>query len=158
MDFTLLVSLLAPCLPGLLKLGKEAAKAGAEKMATVAAETAGEKIGEQSAVQAGKIWQRLWPKVQAKEAAKEAAEDVAKDPTDEDAVVALRRQLQKILEGDEALAAEVAALLKEAKADPQGHWIQQSVIGDSNQVSNQIIGKMSGNAKAIGTVTGDVTM
>lgn len=154
MDFTLLVSLLAPCLPGLVKLGKEAAKAGASKVATVATETAGEKIGEQSAAQAGKIWQRLWPKVQAKEAAKEAAEDVAKDPADEEAAMVLRRQLQKILEGDEALAAEVAALLKAAEADPQGTWIQQSVVGDRNQT----IGSMSGNAKAVGNVEGDVTM
>jgi len=146
MDFTLLVSLLAPCLPGLMKLGKQAAETGATKAA--------EKIGEQSAAQAGKIWQRLWPKVQAKEAAKEAAEDVAKDPADEDAVVALRRQLQKILEGDAALAAEVAALLKEAEADPQGTWIQQSVVGDGNQM----IGTVGDNAKAVGTVTGDVTM
>lgn len=150
MDFTLLVSLLAPCLPGLMKLGQKAAESGATK----AAEKAGEKIGEQSAAQAGKIWQRLWPKVQAKEAAKEAAEDVAKDPADEGAVIALRRQLQKILEGDAALTAEVAALLKEAEADPQGTWIQQSVVGDGNQT----IGTMSGNAKAIGSVKGDVTM
>ena len=150
MDFTVLVSLLAPCLPGLMGLGKKAAEVGATK----AAEKAGEAVGEQSAVQAGKIWQRLWPKVKAKEAAKEAAEDVAENPTDEDAVVALRRQLKKILEGDEALAAEVAALLKVAEAEGQGTWVRQSVIGDGNQV----IGTMGGSAKAVGTVTGDVTM
>ena len=92
MDFTLLVSLLAPCLPGLMKLGKQAAETGATKAA--------EKIGEQSAAQAGKIWQRLWPKVQAKEAAKEAAEDVAKDPTDEESRIVLKKQLSRLLEGD----------------------------------------------------------
>ncbi len=61
---------------------------------------------------------------------------------------------RRLLEGDAALTAEVAALLKEAEADPQGTWIQQSVMGDGNQV----IGTMSDNAKAINTVTGDVTM
>ncbi len=146
MDISLLVSLLAPCLPGLMGLGKAVGKK--------AVETAGEKIGEQSAAQAGKIWQRLWPRVKAKAAAKEAAEDVAKDPNDADSVAALRKQLKKILEGDEALATEVAALLKAAEANVQGTWIQQSVTGDGNQV----IGTMSGNAKAIGSVTGDVTM
>ncbi|MGB7087568.1 MAG: hypothetical protein WBD47_18560 [Phormidesmis sp.] len=150
MDISLLVSLLAPCLPGLMGLGKKAAEMAVEK----AGEKMGEKVGEQSAVQAGKIWQRLWPRVQAKEAAKEAAEDVAKDPADEESRVVLKKQLGKILESDQALAAEVAALLKVAEADPQGTWIQQSVNGDGNQV----IGRMEGNAKAINTVTGNVTM
>lgn len=150
MDISLLVSLLAPCLPGLMGLGKAVGKKAVE----TAAETAGEKIGEQSAAQAGKIWQRLWPKVKAKAAAKEAAEDVAKDPNDADSVAALRGQLKKILESDQVLATEVAALLKVAEADAQGTWIQQSVTGDRNQV----IGTMSGNAKAIGSVTGDVTL
>ena len=154
MDISLLVSLLAPCLPGLMGLGKAVGKKAVETAAEKAAETAGEKIGEQSAAQAGKIWQRLWPKVKAKAAAKEAAEDVAKDPNDADSVAALRGQLKKILEGDQALAAEVAALLKVAEADAQGTWIQQSVTGHGNQV----IGTMSGNAKAIGSVTGDVTL
>lgn len=154
MDISLLVSLLAPCLPGLMGLGKTVGKKAVETAAETAVETAGEKIGEQSAAQAGKIWQRLWPKVKAKAAAKEAAEDVAKDPNDADSVAALRGQLKKILEGDQALADEVAALLKVAEADAQGTWIQQSVTGDRNQV----IGTMGGNAKAIGSVTGDVTL
>ncbi|MEO1392263.1 MAG: hypothetical protein AAFV90_05075 [Cyanobacteria bacterium J06634_5] len=148
MDVALLVKLLAPCLPGLMALGKKVGEASAEAGATAAAK----KVGEQSAAQAGKIWQRLWPKVSAKEAAKEAAEDVAQNPADEDSLGALRKQLKKILESDVGLAAEVEALLTEAKADPQGTWIQ--VQGDGNQV----IGSMGGNAKAIGSVTGDVTM
>lgn len=150
MDFTVLVSLLAPCLPGLMGLSKKAVEVGTTK----AAEKAGEAVGEQSAVQAGKIWQRLWPKVQTKEAAKEAAEDVAKDPTDEESQVVLKKQLSKILAGDAALTAEVTALLEVAKADPQGSWIQQSVAGNGNQA----IGTMSDHAKAIGTVTGNISM
>ncbi|MEM8810318.1 MAG: hypothetical protein AAGF01_30245 [Cyanobacteria bacterium P01_G01_bin.38] len=142
MDIALLVKLLAPCLPFLLKLGNKATEAAAEK------------VGEQSAEKAGQIWNRLWPKVKAKEAAKEAAEDVAKDPEDGDSVAALRRQLKKILENDADLASEIEALLKEAEADPAGTWVQQTVTGDKNQV----IGVMSGNAKAIGSVEGDVTM
>lgn len=142
MDIALLVKLLAPCLPFFLKLGNKATEAAAEK------------VGKQSAEKAGQIWQRLWPKVKAKEAAKEAAEDVAQDLEDADSAAALRRQLKKLLESDAALAAEVEALLKAAEADPAGTWIQQTVTGDNNQV----IGQMSGHAKAIGSVEGDVTM
>ncbi len=152
MDIALLVRLLAPCLPGLMGAGKALGQKAAEKAAEKAGETAGEKVGEQSVVQAGKIWQRLWPKVKEKAAAKEAAEDVAGDPSDEDAVAALRQQLKKILAGDAALAAEVEGLMKEAEAGAAGNRIQ--VQGDGNQV----IGSMGGNAKAIGSVTGDVTM
>lgn len=148
MDVALLVRLLAPCLPALMKLGKQAGEAGV----TAGAEAAGKQVGEQSAVQAGKIWQRLWPRVKAKEAATEAATDVAANPDDEDALGALRSQLKKILASDQELASEVEGLLNEAKVDPQGTWIQ--VQGDNNQV----IGSMGGNAKAIGSVTGDVTM
>jgi hypothetical protein len=109
-------------------------------------------MGEKSVAIAGQIWQRLWPKVSEKAAAKEAAEDVAANPADADALGALRGQLKKILESDAGLAAEIESLLKEAEADSVGNWIQ--VQGDGNQV----IGEMSGNAKAIGSVTGDVTM
>lgn len=146
MDIALLVKLLAPCLPFFLKLGDKAAGKAVEKAA--------EKVGEQSAVKAGKIWVKLWPKVEGKAAAKEAVEDVAEAPEDEDSLGALRLQLKKLLAADAGLAAEVEALLKEAQADAGGIWIQQSVQGNNNQV----IGSMSGNAKAIGSVTGDVEM
>lgn len=148
MDVAVLVKLLAPCLPGLMALGKKVGEASV----TAGAVEAAKKIGAQSAEAAEKIWRRLWPKVNAKEAAKEAAEDVAADPADEDALGALRKQLQKILASDAALAAEVDALLKTAQDDPHGTWIQ--VQGDGNQV----IGSMSGNAKAVGSVTGNVTL
>jgi len=151
-DIALLVRLLAPCLPGLMGVGKALGQKAAEQAAEKAGEAAGEKMGEQAVMQAGKIWQRLWPKVEKKAAAKEAAEDVASDPGDTDAVAALRRQLKKILAGDAALAAEVEGLLKAAEADTAANRIQ--VQGDGNQV----IGSMGGNAKAIGSVTGDVTM
>ena len=144
MDVALLVSLLAPCLPGLMSIGKKAAEAGAVEGA--------KKVGEQSAAAAGKIWQRLWPKVSEKAAAKEAAEDVAANPEDADSLGALRNQLKKILESDTALAAEVEALVKEAEHNGQGTRIQ--VQGDDNQV----IGSVGGNAKVVGNVTGDVTM
>lgn len=146
MNVALLVNLLAPCLPFLMKLGDKAAEKAVEKAA--------EKVGEQSAEKAGKIWAKLWPKVEAKVAAKEAAADVAEAPEDEDSLTVLRVQLKKLLAADEGLAKEVEALLQEAQADAGGTWVQQSVQGNNNQV----IGSMSGNAKAIGSVTGNVGM
>lgn len=144
MDVALLVNLLAPCLPGLMSMGKKMGEASATAIA--------KKVGEQSVQQTTKIWQRLWPSVSAKEAAKEAAKDVAENPNDEDSLAALRRQLKKILENDKQLASEIAMLLKEAEVDCSTPGVE--VLGDRNQV----IGSMSGNAKAIGSVTGNVTM
>lgn len=144
MDIALLLSFLAPCLPYLLKLGDKAAGKAAEK------------VGEKSLETVEKIWSKLRPKVEAKEAAKEAVEDVAKDPENPTLQTVLQVQLEKILTQNPDLATEIAQLLKEAESEAQasGVSIQQTVTGNQNQV----IGTMSGNAKAIGNVKGDVTM
>jgi uncharacterized protein YqeY len=137
MDIAFLVSLLAPCLPFFLKLGNKAADKAAEK------------VGEKSVEVAGKLWSKLRPKVEAKEAAKEAVEDIANDPENAALQTVLQVQLGKILNQNPDLAQEIAQLLEEAKAEVGGTHIKQTVIGDRNQV----IGSMSGNAKAIGNVT-----
>ena len=142
MDVALLVSILAPCLPYLLKLGNKAA------------EKAAEKVGESTWTSAQALWSKLHPKVEEKEAAKEAAEDVAVNPEDADSLAALRKQLAKLLDSASTLAAAIAPLLEEAKAAVGGVQIQQSVTGNQNQV----IGQMSGGSKAIGSVDGNVTM
>ncbi|MGD1897515.1 MAG: hypothetical protein ACFB16_11265 [Phormidesmis sp.] len=51
----MLVSLLAPCLPGLMGFGKKVATEGAGAIAKKASGKLDEKVGEQSAAQAGKI-------------------------------------------------------------------------------------------------------
>lgn len=142
MDIAFLVSLLAPYLPALLKLGNKAA------------EKAAEKVGEKSVEVAGRLWSKLSPKVEAKEASKEAAEDLANDPENPALRTVLQVQLEKILTQNPDLAAEITQLLEEAKAEAGGTHIRQTVTGDRNQV----IGTMSGNAKAVGNVEGDVTM
>jgi hypothetical protein len=136
MDIALLLSFLTPCLPFLLNLGDKAAGKAAEK------------VGEKSLETVGKIWEKLRPKVETKEAAKEAAEDVAKDPENPAFQTVLQVQLEKILAQNPDLAAEVAQLLEEAKAQAQSSGV--------NVTMN--IGSMSGNAKAIGSVQGNVTM
>jgi hypothetical protein len=142
MDFTLLVQILAPCLPFLLKLGDKAA------------EKAAEKVGEKTVEKAGSIWAKLLPKVEAKAAAKEAVDDVAANPEDKDLQTVLQVQLKKILESDPALAKEVAALIQEAKDMGGGTQIQVSVSGSDNVA----FGAVQGGSKAIGKVDGNVTM
>lgn len=142
MDIALLLSFLAPCLPYLLNLSDKAAGKAAEK------------VGEKSVETVGKIWTKLRPKVEAKEAAKEAVEDVAKDPENPALQTVLQVQLEKILAQNPDLAAEVAQLLETATSEAQASGINIRVEGDRNLV----IGTMSGNAKAIGSVKGDVTM
>jgi len=143
MDISLLVKFLAPCLPFLLNVGNKAA------------EGASQKVGEDIWSKAKAIWAKLQPKVKAKEAAQEAAGDVADNPEDEDSQAALRVQLKKILQGEPTLAAAIAEILSEnSPTGTGGDNIQQDVSGTDNQA----IVKMGGNAKAVGTVHGDVNM
>ena len=136
MDIALLLSFLAPCLPYLLNLGDKAAGKAAEK------------VGEKSVETVGKIWSKLRPKVEAKEAAKEAVEDLAKDPENSALQTVLQVQLEKILTQNPDLATEISQLLETATSQAQASGINVT----------QNIGSMSGNAKAIGSVQGNVTM
>ncbi|GEM_PF-2045802 len=143
MDISLVVKFLAPCLPFLMNVGNKAVEGGARK------------IGEDVWRKATAVWSKLQPKVEAKPASLEAAQDVANNPEDEDSQAALRRQLTKILESDSQLKAEIAQVLSENDlTGTDGNNIEQNVSGTGNQT----IGKMEGNAKAIGTVQGNVNM
>lgn len=114
MDISLLVKILAPCLPFLVTLGNKTA------------EGASQKVGEDIWNKAKAIWGKLQPKVKAKEAAQEAVGDVANNPEDEDYQVALRVQLKKILSADPELAAEITQILEESAPQPAGDNIQMS--------------------------------
>jgi hypothetical protein len=146
MEIATLTAFLSPFLPTLLKLGGKAV----EK----ATESASGKAGEAAFKKAEAVWAKLSPKVEAKEAAKEAAIDVANSPEDEDSQAALRVQLKKLLEQDEELMKAIEQILKaDAPDGTSGTQIVQNVTGNQNQV----IGQMTGG-KAIGNITGDVTM
>jgi len=99
-----LTAALVPLLPYLLKAGEKAA------------EETGKAVAGQSLEWAKSIWTKLGPKVEAKEAALEAAHDVADAPEDEEAQIALRRQLKKLLTEDQSLAEEVSRWLEQRKA------------------------------------------
>ena len=142
-DISLLVTFLTPCLPFLLNVGNKAVEGASQKL--------GEDVWRKATV----IWDKLQPKVEAKAATLEAAKEVANNPEDEDLQAVLRVQLKKILEGEPTLAAEIAQILSEkATTGTSGDHIQQNVSGTDNQA----IGKMEGNAKAIGKVHGNVNM
>ena len=131
MDISLLVKILAPCLPFLMTVGNKAA------------EGASQKVGEDIWNKAKAIWGKLQPKVKAKEAAQEAAGDVAKNPEDEDSQVALRVQLKKILEANPELAEEITKILEESAPQPAGDKIQ--ISGKSyDQSTFKQVGKIEG--------------
>src|ERR1039458_3460907 len=94
---------LAPLLPKLL-----------DQTIIGAGREAGKKTLDQSLAWGQRLWEKLRPKVEAKEAAHEAAQDVAAHPEDNDAQVVLRRQIEKLLKADEALATQVEALCRQA--------------------------------------------
>jgi hypothetical protein len=143
MDISVLVNFLTPCLPFLLNVGNKAVEGASQKL--------GEDVWRKATV----VWDKLQPKVEGKAAALEATKDVANDPEDEDLQTALRVQLKKILAGEPTLAAEIAQILSEKSPTGTGaDNIQHNVSGTGNQA----IGKMEGNAKAIGTVHGNVSM
>jgi hypothetical protein len=142
MDIALLTAFLAPFLPALTQLGEKAAG----KMA--------EKFGEDAWTKAKALWARLSPQVEAKEAAREAVIDLANAPENEDLQTALRVQLKKLLDQNQALAVEVAQLFQ--APGPRGTpatQIIQNVTGDRNQV----IGQVSGG-QVFGNITGTVIL
>jgi hypothetical protein len=141
MDLVALTSFLAPVLPFLLGMAGKAADAAAGE------------FGKDRFNQAKTIWGKLRPKLAEKPAAEEAAIELAAQPDDPDLQTVFRMQLKKIVESDPALAAELAQLMQQT-APTSATQINQTVTGDSNQT----IGQMSGNAKAIGSVDGTVTM
>ncbi len=114
MDISLLVKILAPCLPFLMTVGNKAVEGASQKM------------GEDAWNKAKALWAKLQPKVKAKEAAKEASGDVAQNPEDEDSQAALRVQLKKILSADPELAAEIAQILQSESAPSGDDNIQMS--------------------------------
>jgi len=129
---TQLVQFLAPFLPYLLKglklAGQEAAKA------------LGEKAGEQGFEQA----KALWDKLRRKKNVEQVAQTVAALPDNQALREALREEIARALEEDEALAQELARLL------PQSGPAGQTVIA-SGERSVAIGGNVSGSV----IVTGD---
>ncbi len=112
MDVTSMIPFITPLMtaaaPHLLDAGKTAAEKALEKIA--------ESVGEDSWKWGKAIVKKLWPKVEANPLAVAAAQEVANAPQDEANQQMLGMAIQKILQSDEALAAEIKQILDEAKA------------------------------------------
>jgi len=120
---------LAPFLPYLLKAGEKAA------------EEAGRKLGAAAWEQA----QALWARLRRKKNVEQVAQTVAALPDNQALREALREEIARALEEDEALAQELARLL------PQSGPAGQTVIASGDR-SVAIGGNASGNV----IITGDV--
>jgi hypothetical protein len=131
MEIATLTAFISPFLPFLVKLGGKATDK--------ATESAAAKFGEAAWGKAQAVWAKLSPRIETKEAAKEAVEDVANHPEEEDLKVALRVQLKKLLERDQALANAIAQILQDDSQDgTPGTQIVQTVTGNQNQVIGQV--------------------
>jgi CHAT domain len=146
MDHSALAAFISPFLPYLLKMGNNFA----EKIA----ETGVQKFGESAWVKVQAIWNQLRPKLEGKEAAMEAAMDVAEHPEDREFQIALRVQLKKLLEQDEALCNAIAQIFQADASDiPPRTEIIQTLTGDRNQVIGQVSGGQVFGNVTIGTST-----
>ena len=99
---------MAPVLPFLLATGKTLRDKAIEKI--------GQNFGEEGFKFGKSLWEKLGAKVEAQPAALEAAKDLAAQPEDADNQAAFRKELKKILSGDESLTTEIKQMLDEAKA------------------------------------------
>jgi formylglycine-generating enzyme required for sulfatase activity len=112
-------ALLAPFLPFLIKGGKKAALAAFERV--------GEKFVDEAWEKAESLWKKIWPKAKKKEAAKEIIEDAAEHPKNEDAQAAFRRQVLKMLEGDDELAKFTQSIVAQEGGIAMGGGMTNSV-------------------------------
>jgi hypothetical protein len=134
MGFAVIANFLAPFFPSLLNLGTKAAESAASQFGTDAWE------------KAKSLWGKLRPKVEAKPLAQGAVQELAQNPQDEDAREAFTKQLQKILEADPTLAAEIESLLQEdAEIIRKVVTVSQSAQGDKNIMIGQSEGTININ-------------
>lgn len=126
---------IVPLMPYLFKAGEKAA------------EEAGKKVGGETWEWAKGLWAKLRPNVEAKPAALEAAHDVAQTPENEDAQAALRLQLKKLLSEDNALAQEVAQMMRQPAASITVAASGEGAIGIGGDVSGSTI--VTGNRNQV---------
>jgi hypothetical protein len=135
----LLVGLLSPALPFLVKVG--------EKVAEGVSADALKVLGKSTWDKAKNIWARLGPQVQNKETAQQAITKVLQRP-DEVSQFALISEIRDILEGNPDLAQELLKLIEDRGLDHDGVVDQSfnlqcggvSIRGDVNNDGTFIVG------------------
>jgi hypothetical protein len=101
-----------------------------------AGEAIAKKIGEE-------VYQALKTRVSNKPRAQEALVDLEKAPEDPDRQAALRVQLRKLLEEDEAFAMQLQQALKEAETTEAGATIIKQIAGDNAKQFGQVFGNIT---------------
>jgi hypothetical protein len=111
------------------------------------------KVGERAGEEAGKkfglaAWQKamaIWEKLIGHDQVVKSARDAEHMPREADAQAALRLQIKKLLQSDEALRGELSELWLDTKRTVGGDYIKMIVnISDHGQVGGDIIGKRIG--------------
>lgn len=145
------ITFLAPYLPYLLKAGKEAGKAAAEKL--------GEKFTEDGWERAKKLWARLHPKVASTPGGKSVIQRAADGPQDQRALDGLHAQIKEALAADPAFAAIIIQLLPGAKVEGFATVAEVAETGEVAGVVAEHIksGHVYGDAEAMGEVAGRVS-
>jgi hypothetical protein len=137
-------ALVVPLMPYLTKAGEKAAEAVAQK------------LGEAGWEKAKTLWGRLWQRTEGKEAAREAVQEVLADPSDEEAVVVLRRQIKRLLAEDASFAREIAAAVEEFRAASPQHF-QAQITGSGAIAQGQgTVAAGAGGVAIGGSVHGGV--
>lgn len=135
----LLVGLLCPALPFLVKVG--------EKVAEGVSADAVKALGKSTWDKAKNIWAKLSPQVQQKGTAQQAVTKVLQRP-DEVSQFALISEIRDILEGNPALAQELLKLMQEQNPEHDSAVDQSinlqtggvSVRGDFNNTGGTFVG------------------
>jgi hypothetical protein len=75
----------------------------------------GERAGEASRELAERVWRRLFPSVQSHQGASVAARELGSAPDDDDLALVFQLHVKKLLEGDRALAEDLAHVVDAAR-------------------------------------------
>lgn len=113
------------------------------------------RFGAEAWEQAKAAWNKLYPHIEVTADAKAATAGLAADPTSPGRKIVLQEELEKLLQNNPSLAAEIA---KSLQSKPQAHQdqihIQQSIAGNGNQT----IGHVSGQSQVMRDVHGPVSI
>lgn len=140
------LTLIAPFLPHLIKLGGKAT--------TTATDAIAKKFGEAAWTKAQTLWQRLHPSIEASPDLKDATEKAAAKPDSAPRQAVFQEELETLLTQNPDLAKDLAQILNQDAPDgTPSIQIVQNVTGNNNQTIGQVQG-----GTVIGTVDGNLTL
>ncbi len=106
-------------------------------MGASAAEEAAKKIGSDGWEVAKLLWNKLKPAIEANTSSKGALVDALENPDDPDFQAALRIAIRKVVEADQGLCNELAAMLADPKQQAGIIQAHQYVSGNYNATADR---------------------